>query len=118
MRRPPPTGSIGIMSADPTTAETTRRLRKWATIWALSLLPATLLAGVLALSAENAGRCIGYGENCGSTPGWLYSGSLLTGGLAWLTVLLVPRDAARRTAFWIQLAAEGVFLTAVVSTYT
>lgn len=121
MRRLPPPGWIVLMNAAvdaaPTTTETTRRLRKWATIAAFSLIPATLLAVVLALTAENAGRCITYGENCGSTPGWLYSGSLLLAGAAWLAVLCVPRDAVRRTALGLQLAAEATFLVTVVSTY-
>ncbi|WP_405796283.1 hypothetical protein [Streptomyces sp. NBC_01506] len=108
------------MNADLTTtaeAEATRRLRKWATVSALLMVPATVLAGLVALTGEKAGRCIGYNENCGSTPGWLYQGSLLVAGAAWLTVLLAPHRTARGTAYLVQLAAQGTFLMAVVTTY-
>ncbi|WP_329384012.1 hypothetical protein [Streptomyces sp. NBC_01716] len=105
------------MNADPTAAQATRRLRKLATISAFSIVPASILAALLALTGERAGRCITYGENCGSNPGWLYQGSLLLAGVAWLTVLVVPRNAVSRSALGVQLAAEGAFLMAVVTTY-
>ncbi|MEV0774857.1 hypothetical protein ACIBLA_07120 [Streptomyces sp. NPDC050433] len=105
------------MNAIMTTAEATRLLRKWATVSAVLLVPATILAGILALTTENSARCIGYNENCGSTPGWVYSGSLLVAGVAWLAVLFVPRRALRGTALLIQLVAEATFLMAVLTTY-
>lgn len=104
------------MNADPTAAETTRRLRKWSTVSALLLVPATILAGLLAVSGERSGRCLTYG-GCDSNPGWLYEGSLWVAGIAWLTVLVVPRRTVRGTAYLIQLAAQGTFLMAVVTTY-
>ncbi|MFC8826892.1 hypothetical protein ACFT9I_16300 [Streptomyces sp. NPDC057137] len=103
-------------AADPTAAQATRRLRKWATVSALLLVPATILAGILALTGERAGRCLTYG-GCDSNPGWLYQGSLLVAGIAWVTVLCVPRKTVGGTAYVVQLAAQGTFLMAVVTTY-
>ncbi|MEV6399096.1 hypothetical protein AB0M39_30665 [Streptomyces sp. NPDC051907] len=99
------------------TAEAARRLRMWSVVWAALLVPATIATGILALTAENAGRCIGYDESCGGNPEWAYGGSLLVAGVAWATVLCVPSIAVRRAALWIQLAAECVFLTAVLTTF-
>ncbi|MFJ6820010.1 hypothetical protein ACIQRJ_06300 [Streptomyces niveus] len=103
------------MNADPTTAQATRRLRKWATISALLMVPATILAGLLAVTGEG-GRCLTYG-GCGSNPDWLYQGSLVVAGIAWVTVLRVPRKTVGGNAYVLQLAAQGTFLMAVVTTY-
>ncbi|MET4927584.1 hypothetical protein P3L51_35385 [Streptomyces sp. PSRA5] len=104
------------MNADPTTAQATRRLRKWATVSALLLVPATILAGLLAVVGERASRCFTYG-GCDSNPDWLYQGSLVIAGIAWVTALCVRRKAVGGTAYVVQLAAQGTFLMAVVTTY-
>lgn len=116
MRRATPPALIDTMNADPTTTQATRRLRKWAVISALLMVPATILAGILAVTGERAGRCLTYG-GCDRNPDWLYQGSLLVAGIAWLTVLFVPHYAVRRAAYVIQLAAQGTFLMAVVTNY-
>ncbi|MFD4765586.1 hypothetical protein [Streptomyces niveus] len=103
------------MNADPTTAQATRRLRKWATISALLMVPVTILAGLLAVTGEG-GRCLTHG-GCGSNPDWLYQGSLVVVGIAWVTALCVPRKAVGVRAYVIQLAAQATFLMAVVTTY-
>ncbi|MFD3530535.1 hypothetical protein [Streptomyces sp. NPDC058664] len=96
------------------------RLRKRALIGAGLLLPATLLAGVLALSTEDAGRCVTYGEGCGGAPGFLYAASLVIAAAAFVTVLAVgstSRAGVRRAALWTQLGAEAVFLLFVLTTF-
>ncbi|WP_137989209.1 hypothetical protein [Streptomyces vilmorinianum] len=96
-----------------------RRLRTRA-LWAgLLLVPATILAGILALTSENAGRCVGYGEGCGSAPGWLYLAALAVAAAAWIHALCTPDDSApapsRTVAFWTLIGAECVFLLLVVT---
>ncbi|EST27113.1 hypothetical protein [Streptomyces niveus] len=83
---------------------------------ALLLVPATILAGLLAVTGEHAGRCLTYG-GCDTNPHWLYQGSLLTAAIAWLTVLCLPRKTVGGSAYVLQLAARGTFLMAVVTTY-
>lgn len=116
MRRAPPPALINPMNAAPTPAQATRRLRKWAIISALLMVPATILAGLLAVTGERAGRCLTYG-GCDTNPHWLYQGSLLTAAIAWVTVLCVPRKTVGGSAYVLQLAAQGTFLMAVVTTY-
>ncbi|MFE7568726.1 hypothetical protein ACFU76_17480 [Streptomyces sp. NPDC057539] len=99
------------------TADGGRRLRAWSTVSVILLLPATILAGILALTGENVGNCIAYNENCGTTPGWVYEGSLLITGIAWVVVLCPGHGAVRRTALWIQLGAECTFLAAVLTIF-
>ncbi|MFF1506121.1 hypothetical protein [Streptomyces sp. NPDC058326] len=96
------------------------RLRKWALVWAGLLLPATLLAGVLALIPEDAGRCITHGGGCGGAPGFLYAVSLVIAAAAFVTVLTVrgaSRAGVRRAALWTQLGAEAFFLLFVLTTF-
>ncbi|MFD4765590.1 hypothetical protein [Streptomyces niveus] len=104
------------MNAAPTPSPTTRRLRMWATTAALLMVPASILAVLLALTSERAGWCITYGD-CASNPDWLYQGSLLVAGMAWVTVLCVPRKRVGGSAYVLQLAAQGTFLMAVATTY-
>lgn len=52
-----------------------------------------------------------------TNPHWLYQGSLLTAAIAWVTVLCVPRKTVGGSAYVLQLAAQGTFLMAVVTTY-
>ncbi|WP_225801969.1 hypothetical protein [Streptomyces sp. NK15101] len=94
-----------------------RRLRKLSLIWAALLVPATVLAGLVALTAENAGRCIAYGDGCGSTPGHPYVASLVLAALAFALAQGTPRTAVGRVAFRVQFGAEAVFLTLVMTTF-
>lgn len=94
-----------------------RAVRIWALVSAGLLVPATVLAGILALSADDAGRCVGYGENCGSNPGWLYAGSLAVAAVAFVVALAAPREQVRRAALAAQVVAELVFLLMVVTTF-
>ncbi|MFI0928147.1 hypothetical protein ACH4TP_30110 [Streptomyces sp. NPDC021012] len=94
-----------------------RRLRKLSLIWAGLFLPATVLAGIVALMAENAGRCIEYGDGCGSTPGYPYVVSLALAAVAFAVAQGADRDTVRKAAFWTQLGAESVFLLLVMTTF-
>ncbi|MEV7571014.1 hypothetical protein [Streptomyces tanashiensis] len=94
-----------------------RRLRKLSLIWAALFVPATVLAGVVALAAENAGRCLTYGEGCGSTPGHPYAVSLAVAAVAFAVAQGAARGGVRRAAFGIQLGAEFVFLTLVMTVF-
>ncbi|MER8042837.1 hypothetical protein [Streptomyces sp. NPDC094032] len=94
-----------------------RRVRVWALVSAGLLVPATVLSGILALSADNAGRCVGYAEDCGSNPGWMYAGSLVLAAVALVVALAAPREPVRRAALAAQVAAELVFLLMVVTTF-
>ncbi|MFF0474227.1 hypothetical protein [Streptomyces sp. NPDC004284] len=94
-----------------------RRLRKLSLIWAALFVPATVLAGIVALMAENAGRCIEYGDGCGSTPGYAYVVSLALAAVAFAITQGADRGTVRRAAFWTQLGAECVFLVLVATTF-
>ncbi|MEU6985435.1 hypothetical protein ABZ946_18690 [Streptomyces sp. NPDC046324] len=99
-----------------------RRLRTRA-LWAgLLLVPATIVAGLLALSTENAGRCVAYGTSCGSTPGWFYLVTFAITAIAWIHALCTPDGPAepatsRKAAFWTLVGAESVFLLLVVTSF-
>lgn len=93
------------------------RLRKRALIWAGLLLPATLLAGVLVLSTEDAALCVFKGTGCGGAPGFLYIASLVIAAAAFVTVQSTSRADVRRAALWTQLGAEAVFLLFVLTTF-
>ncbi|MFC8505483.1 hypothetical protein ACFU3J_32420 [Streptomyces sp. NPDC057411] len=94
-----------------------RAVRIWALVSAGLLVPATILAGLLALSADSAGRCVGYGEGCGSNPGWMYAGSLAVAAVAFVGALVAPRERIRRAALAAQVVAELVFLLMIVTTF-
>ncbi|MEU6929246.1 hypothetical protein [Streptomyces sp. NPDC046385] len=94
-----------------------RRVRVWALVSAGLLVPATVLAGILALSSDHAGRCVGYAEECGSNPGWMYAGSLGLALVALVVALAASREPVRRAALGVQVAAELVFLLMVVTTF-
>ncbi|MFJ8669146.1 hypothetical protein [Streptomyces sp. NPDC093600] len=97
-----------------------RRFRTRA-LWAgLLLMPATVVAGVLGLMSENAGRCVGYGEGCSDTPGWVYLTALAVAAAAWIHALCTPDGDSqpapgRKAAFWTMIGAECVFLLLVVT---
>ncbi|WP_052499102.1 hypothetical protein [Streptomyces vietnamensis] len=93
------------------------RLRKRSLIGAGLFVPATVLAGIVALTAENAGRCITYGEGCGSTPGYPYVVSLVLAAVAFAIAQGADRATVRRAAVWTQLGAEFVFLLLVMTTF-
>ncbi|MGW8768923.1 hypothetical protein ACWGN5_41365 [Streptomyces sp. NPDC055815] len=94
-----------------------RRLRKRSVLWAGLLVPATVLAGIVALTTENAARCVTYGEGCGSTPGWLYLVILALAAVAFVTAQSTERGTVRRAAFWTQLGAELVFVLLVMTAF-
>lgn len=94
-----------------------RRVRVWALVSAGLLVPATVLAGILALSSDQAGRCVGYAEECGSHPGWMYAGSLGLAVVALVVALAASRERVRRAALGTQVVAELVFLLMVVTTF-
>ncbi|MFI8289806.1 hypothetical protein ACIGBL_11735 [Streptomyces sp. NPDC085614] len=89
-------------------------------LWAgLLLIPATVLAGILALASENAGRCVGYRVGCSTTPPWFYLATLAVAAAAWIHALCTPDTAppaaSRKAAFWTLIGAECVFLLLVLT---
>ncbi|WP_146063525.1 hypothetical protein [Streptomyces sp. SM11] len=79
-------------------------------------VPAALFAGLLALSTERAGCCLTYGDRCGdSLPGWLFGWSLTLAVIACVVALAATAVRVRRAAFAIQLLAEFVALTVILS---
>ncbi|MFF9848069.1 hypothetical protein [Streptomyces litmocidini] len=94
-----------------------RRLRKLSLIWAGLFVPATVLAGIVALTTENAARCVEYGDGCGSTPGYAYLGSLVVAVVAFVVAQGAARTTVTRTAFRVQLGAEAVFLMLVMTAF-
>ncbi|WP_369144346.1 hypothetical protein [Streptomyces sp. R44] len=94
-----------------------RRLRKRSVIGAGLFVPATVLAGIAALTTENAGRCVEYGEGCGSTPGSVYVVILALAAVAFVAAQSTERGTVRRAAFWTQLGAELVFLLLVMTVF-
>ncbi|MFC9588395.1 hypothetical protein [Streptomyces sp. NPDC056944] len=94
-----------------------RRLRTMSLILAGLFVPATVLAGIVTLVSENAGRCLAYGEHCSSTPGAAYLVSLAVAAVAFAIALGADRATVRRVAFWTQLGAEFVFLMLVMTAF-
>ncbi|SED32661.1 hypothetical protein [Streptomyces sp. TLI_105] len=94
-----------------------RRLRKLSLIWAGLFVPATVLAGIVALTTENAARCLEYGDGCGSTPGYVYLGSLAVAAVAFVIAQSTARTSVARTAFRVQFGAEAVFVMLVMTTF-
>ncbi|KQX52827.1 MULTISPECIES: hypothetical protein [unclassified Streptomyces] len=93
------------------------RLRKRSMIGVGLFVPASLLAGILVLTRENAARCLSYGEACDGTPGLLYVVALVIVVAALVTVQSSSRPEVRRAAFWTQLGAEGVFLLFLLTAF-
>ncbi|MFC8272417.1 hypothetical protein ACFUJR_07720 [Streptomyces sp. NPDC057271] len=115
-------GRLSPTALGPPPATAARRLRTRA-LWAgLLLVPGAVLAGFLALSTENAARCVAQGHGCGSTPGWLYLATFLVIAAAWIHSLCTP-DAptepatSRKAAFWTLIGAESVFLLLVATSF-
>lgn len=97
-------------------APTTDRTRFWSGLCAGLFVPAVLVAGLLTLSSERAGRCLTYGEQCGdSLPGWLIGWSLALAVVACVVALAATAVRVRQVAFATQLLAEFVALTVVLS---
>ncbi|MER5205859.1 hypothetical protein [Streptomyces sp. NPDC002825] len=94
-----------------------RRLRKLSLIWAALIVPATVLAGIVALTAENAATCVEYGDGCGSTPGYAYVVSLALAAVAFVVAQSTTHARVARTAFRVQYGAEAVFVVLVMTTF-
>ncbi|MFF5763390.1 hypothetical protein ACWD5B_33495 [Streptomyces tanashiensis] len=92
-------------------------LRRRGMIWAGVFLPAVPLAAVAALTSENAGRCVAYGNGCGSVTGLFALVALGMVLVALVTVQSTSRAAVRRAAYRVQLGAEFVFLTLVMTAF-
>ncbi|MBM7439034.1 hypothetical protein [Streptomyces sp. HB132] len=101
---------------EPVTAEATDRTRFRSILSAVLFLPAALVVGVLTLSSETAGRCLTYGEACGSPlPGWLFTCGISLGAVACVVVLVALEARVRRIALAVQLLAEVTALTVILS---
>ncbi|MEU0162666.1 hypothetical protein ABZ154_28615 [Streptomyces sp. NPDC006261] len=92
------------------------RTRFWSGLCAGLFAPAALVAGLLTLTGERAGRCMTYGQQCGdSLPGWLFGWSLALAVVACAVALAATTVRVRQVAFATQLLAEFVALTVVLS---
>ncbi|MEU1483652.1 hypothetical protein [Streptomyces sp. NPDC005752] len=101
---------------EPVTGEATDRTRFRSILSAVLFLPAALVAGFLTLSSETAGRCLTYGEECGTPlPGWLFTCGLGVGAVACVVVLVAIEVRTRRVAFAAQLLAEVTALVVILS---
>ncbi|MGW6720521.1 hypothetical protein [Streptomyces sp. NPDC054995] len=95
---------------------TTDRTRFWSGLCAGLFVPAALLAGLLTLTGERAGRCMTYGQQCGDAlPGWLFGWSLALAVVACVVALAATAVRTRQAAFATQLLAEFVALTVILS---
>ncbi|MEU4497001.1 hypothetical protein AB0F96_27050 [Streptomyces sp. NPDC023998] len=93
-----------------------RSSRFWSVLSAFLFVPAALAVGVLTLASERAGRCMTYGEQCGSPlPGGLFVWGVGVGGVACVVALVAPAVRVRRVALIAQLLAEGVALMVILS---
>lgn len=100
----------------PATEEFTDRTRFRSVLSALLFVPAALVLGLLTLTSERAGRCLTYGEGCGSSlPGWLFTWSLGLGAVACVVALAASAVRVRRIALVAQLLAEGAALMVILS---
>ncbi|MFG3532984.1 hypothetical protein ACGF8B_40750 [Streptomyces sp. NPDC047917] len=93
-----------------------RSSRFWSFLAAVLFVPAALAVGLLALSSERAGRCLTYGEQCGSSlPGTLFVWNVGVSGVACVVALVAPAVRVRRVALIAQLLAECVALIVILS---
>lgn len=105
-----------LLEPAPATAEIADHTRLLSVLSALLFVPAALLSGVLTLSSDRAGRCLTYGEECGtSLPGWLFSWSLGAGAVACVVALAASAVRTRRIGCAAQLLAEGTALVVILS---
>ncbi|MBT2408566.1 MULTISPECIES: hypothetical protein [unclassified Streptomyces] len=93
-----------------------RSSRFWSFLAAALFVPAALAASVLTLSSERAGRCVTYGEQCGSPlPGELFVWGVGVGAMACVIALVTPAARIRRVALIAQLLAECLALMVILS---
>ncbi|QNS02478.1 hypothetical protein [Streptomyces xanthii] len=93
-----------------------QRPRFWSAVAAVLFLPAALGAAVLTLMSERAGRCLTYGERCGSSlPNQVFAGALVLGLAALVVVQAAPGVRVRRWALAAQLVFEGTALVTILS---
>lgn len=97
------------------------RIRVRSCLAAFALVPASVIAVVLALTSESAGRCLTYGEGCSGNSAQPLLITLLGVVLAWAVALLTPaRGAAshsvRIVAYRTQLGLECLTLL-MIATY-
>ncbi|MCS0638076.1 hypothetical protein NX801_20940 [Streptomyces sp. LP05-1] len=92
------------------------RTRFWAAACAVLFVPAVVLAGLLTLSSERAGRCLTYGEQCHQAlPGSLFTWGAGLAAVAFAAALAAPTPRLRRTALAAQLLFEGLPLLVILS---
>ncbi|MFI6055853.1 hypothetical protein ACIBCO_37980 [Streptomyces violascens] len=109
------TTATPLTSPDPSHAE--RDLsRVWSSVSALLFLPAALVAFILTLTTERAGRCLTYGEGCAKGfPEWLFNWSLGLGVVAFIAAVAAPRLRVRQAALTVQVLAEATALMVILS---
>lgn len=94
----------------------TDRTRRWAAVAALLFVPAAVVAGVLTLTSERAGRCLTYGEQCApGLPGGLFAWSAGAGAVALLVAVAAPAVRVRQAALTAQVLAEVTALLVILS---
>jgi hypothetical protein len=92
------------------------RSRLWGVVCALLFLPAALAASVLALSSEQASRCVEYGEQCAHGLPWsVFEGAAGAGAVALLVVLAAATARVRQVALGVQILAEAAALLVILS---
>ncbi|MFI7005163.1 hypothetical protein [Streptomyces sp. NPDC050145] len=97
-------------------SDTPQRLRFWSVVAAVLFLPAALGAAVLTLMSERAGRCLTYGEQCGSSlPNQVLAAALVLGLVALVVVQAASSVRVRRWALGAQLALECTALVTILS---
>ncbi|HET6857741.1 MAG TPA: hypothetical protein VFH94_11705 [Streptomyces sp.] len=93
-----------------------RSIRFWSVLSAVLFIPAALAVGLLTLASEQAGRCVTYGEQCGaSLPGWMFAWGVSLGLVACVVAVATSAGRVGRVAFTVQLLAECVALTVILS---
>ncbi|MGW7526615.1 hypothetical protein [Streptomyces sp. NPDC054783] len=93
----------------PTPQQKDRFITGWAVAGLLSLLPIVALSWIVVLSGERGSRCLEYGEQCSTIPGYALYDAFWLAVFAGLAALVWPRARwtyARLWAVFVQWAAQ------------
>ncbi|MFF3453139.1 hypothetical protein ACFYXH_02195 [Streptomyces sp. NPDC002730] len=97
---PPPPAALPTRATPPD-------IRRWSLNSAVLLIPAVLMAGILALSTEHGSRCLTYGgDGCSPWPAGTFSWTLIGVVLAFVVTMAIP--ARMRRAHQLRTAAFAV----------
>jgi hypothetical protein len=93
----------------PTQRQKDRFVTGWAVAGLLALLPIVVLCWIVVLSGERGSRCLEYGEQCSTIPGYALYDAFWLALFAGLAALVWPRARwtyARLWAVFVQWAAQ------------